>query len=245
MVLLKITTKMLQVPDGKSLQLALDGDWLAVSAEQPAERSLDLRAGILSREQLFTSPSGKQLKLQSRRLVSFNRPELMAIEWTVTAQNFSGAVLLKSCLNGQYKSVFKPDDPRVGEMALETSLKPLAQQGIKDKADCSYLLHQVHGADFQLVSAIQHQFADDVRFMDQQVEPNLLTQLFELHLQQGQAVCFSKYISYQVASKQAETAVASSEKSTATSSHRWLCGAGGRTAAVFSRLLVAVRYPNQ
>ena len=140
----KNNDKMLQVPDGKSLQLALDGHWLAVSVEQPGERSLDLRTGILSREQLFTSPSGKQLKLQSRRLVSFQRPELMAIEWTITAQNFSGAVLLKSCLNGQYKSVFKPDDPRVGEMALETSLKPVAQQGIKDTADCSYLLHQVH-----------------------------------------------------------------------------------------------------
>jgi alpha,alpha-trehalose phosphorylase len=208
----KNNDKMLQVPDGKSLQLALDGHWLAVSAEQPAERSLDLRTGILSREQLFTSPSGKQLKLQSRRLVSFQRPELMAIEWTITAQNFSGAVLLKSCLNGQYKSVFKPDDPRVGEMALETSLKPVAQQGIKDKADCSYLLHQVHGADFQLLSAIAHQFADDVRFMDQQVEPNLLTQLFELHLQQGQAVTFSKYISYQVASKQAEMPLPAAQK---------------------------------
>lgn len=79
--------RIVPVADGWSVRLLVDGVPFdtATGCLHRHERTLDLRAGVLDRAVTWTSPDGPTVRITSRRLVSFTRPELAAVEYTVHA----------------------------------------------------------------------------------------------------------------------------------------------------------------
>ncbi|MEV7358867.1 glycosyl hydrolase family 65 protein [Kitasatospora sp. NPDC091276] len=75
------------------------GDWFAgPPAEQTVE--LDLRRGLLTRTALVVDGQGRRTRLVQRRLASQARPHLLALESTFTPENWTGALEVRSALDG-------------------------------------------------------------------------------------------------------------------------------------------------
>ncbi|MFJ9949745.1 glycoside hydrolase family 65 protein [Kitasatospora sp. NPDC091207] len=68
----------------------------------PAEQTidLDLRHGVLIRHALVVDAEGRRTRLLQRRIASQARPHLLALETTLTAENWSGPVEIRSGLDG-------------------------------------------------------------------------------------------------------------------------------------------------
>lgn len=82
---------------------AADGDWLGPQAGEVVayRQALDLKRGVLERSMTVRDAKGRQTTLAGRRLVHMGAPHLGAIELTVTAENWSGLVEVRSALDGR------------------------------------------------------------------------------------------------------------------------------------------------
>ncbi|MEU6237980.1 glycosyl hydrolase family 65 protein [Kitasatospora sp. NPDC047058] len=75
------------------------GDWFTVPpADQTVE--LDVRRGVLTRHALVMDARGRRTRLVQRRLASQARPHLVALETTLTPENWSGPLEIRSALDG-------------------------------------------------------------------------------------------------------------------------------------------------
>ncbi|MFJ2866078.1 glycoside hydrolase family 65 protein [Kitasatospora sp. NPDC087314] len=61
---------------------------------------LDLRRGVLTRHALVVDRQGRRSRLVQRRLASQARPHLLALESTLTPENWSGPLEIRSALDG-------------------------------------------------------------------------------------------------------------------------------------------------
>ena len=107
---------MINVPDGKMIRLYVDDEVfdLGRATAVEYERALDLRAGTLDRDVLWETPTGKQVRVRSRRLVSFTDRHLAALSYEVTVVNASASVILSSELAEQQQPrMLGEDDPRL------------------------------------------------------------------------------------------------------------------------------------
>lgn len=82
------------------------GDWYDSAAVEMLEYSqeLDLAIGLLQRTMRFRDGDGRETKLVSRRFVHMAEMHYAAIEWTLTAENWSGRVDVRSALEGRVQN---------------------------------------------------------------------------------------------------------------------------------------------
>jgi trehalose/maltose hydrolase-like predicted phosphorylase len=113
---------MLNVPNGKIIRVLLNADgntepeMLQVDTGRLENlvRTLNMQDGLLERRLVWESPRQKlRVELEVRRLVSFKRPNLAAIEFTLVP-HFNGRVQLISILDGHVENVSATSDPRIG-----------------------------------------------------------------------------------------------------------------------------------
>lgn len=92
---------MVNTVDWLFTRIEVDGEILdlARSKIRDYQRTLDFQSGILDREFVWETDSGKRLKLNFRRFVSMVRPNLGAQQITLTALNFSGPVQVQCGLD--------------------------------------------------------------------------------------------------------------------------------------------------
>ena len=83
-----------------------DGAWFHLrDVEILAYRQeLDLLRGVLQRTVQFRDREARETTLTSRRFAHMHDPHLAAIEMTLTAHNWSGAIEIKSALNGRVRN---------------------------------------------------------------------------------------------------------------------------------------------
>lgn len=72
-------------------------------------RELDMRSGVLKCSLVWESPSGKQVHINSTRLVSMIRRHSAAIRFEVTPLNFNGSIRLESVIKGKYPGNVFPE----------------------------------------------------------------------------------------------------------------------------------------
>ena len=96
------------VHDAKLIRLYVDDEpfFLASANLLNYERVLDMQRGTLNREVLWEMPSGKQVLIQTTRLISFEHRHLAAISYRVTLPNDTAPVTISSHLvpNAQSES---------------------------------------------------------------------------------------------------------------------------------------------
>jgi trehalose/maltose hydrolase-like predicted phosphorylase len=92
------------------------GAWFAPGVGNLLEyrQVLDMREGVLSRELLVRDDAGRQTRVKSRRIVHMEQPNLAAIEYSITPQNWAGRVEVRSLLDG---SVVNAGVPRYKDLA--------------------------------------------------------------------------------------------------------------------------------
>jgi trehalose/maltose hydrolase-like predicted phosphorylase len=80
-----------------------DGPWLAPDTWQTVHQhvALDLRRGLHVRELVVEDPRNRRTRIRQERLVSMDRPHLACLRTTVTPQNWSGRLHVRSLLDGR------------------------------------------------------------------------------------------------------------------------------------------------
>ncbi|MCW2622807.1 MAG: glycoside hydrolase family 65 protein [Frankiales bacterium] len=111
------------VPDTTGIKLYVDDEplFLPVARTRRYERVLDLRAGTLSRDLVWSTAGGKHVRVRSWRLVSWEFRHLMAMHYEVTVLDHPAPVVLDSLVVNRQDAapVDEPNgrrsrDPRLG-----------------------------------------------------------------------------------------------------------------------------------
>jgi alpha,alpha-trehalose phosphorylase len=133
---------MVNLPDGKIIRLYVDDEPFDLSSARILrfERALDLRAGTLDRQVLWETPAGRQLLIESRRLVSFHEKHVAAIWYRVTVLNARAAlVLVSELVNHVPVAGVVEDDPRLARGLSDQVLVPQGSSGTGCRTLLSYL----------------------------------------------------------------------------------------------------------
>jgi alpha,alpha-trehalase len=91
------------VPNWLSLTFRIaDGEWFDVRRVELLEyrQQLDLRWGVLTRVLRARDAAGRVTRVTQRRFVHMSEPHLAALETTITGENWSGPIELRSALDG-------------------------------------------------------------------------------------------------------------------------------------------------
>ncbi len=118
---------MLNVTDAKLIQLFVDDEpfYLPTANLLEYERRLDMRSGTLDRHVLWETPAGKQVLIESRRLVSFEHRHVAAIRYEVTVLNSMAPVAIVSKMRTPKGGLpTNSHDPRAARQFEEQVLLP-------------------------------------------------------------------------------------------------------------------------
>jgi alpha,alpha-trehalose phosphorylase len=106
----------INVTNGKLIRLFVDDEPFDVryGTLTAHERTLDFRAGVLSRRAEWTSPAGGSVRVTSTRLVSFTQRAVAAIHYEVEPLESPARIAVQSELLANEQLPSQADDPRLG-----------------------------------------------------------------------------------------------------------------------------------
>ncbi|GGE93877.1 glycoside hydrolase family 65 protein [Mycetocola zhadangensis] len=195
---------MVNAPDSKVMRLYVDDEPLALDEADllSYERILDFRTGVLRRDLLWLTPSGKRVQVSATRMVSFPERHLAVMSLEVTMLD-ADAPLTISCqlLNRQdgedeYDGADSDDadDPRNAGHVTERVFEP---QGHWQDEDRSILSYSVANSEMTLALAADHliETSNDYR-VERYIDGNIAKNVYAVDAQQGQAVKITKIVSY-------------------------------------------------
>ena len=105
---------MLNVTDAKVFKLYVDDEpfFLPTASLQLFERTLDMQEGTLERRVLWETAVGKQVLIESKRLVSLQHRHVAAISYQVTILNADAPVIISSEVVGDRPNQASVNDPQ-------------------------------------------------------------------------------------------------------------------------------------
>jgi alpha,alpha-trehalose phosphorylase len=185
--------------DTKIIRLYVDDEpfWLPNANLLKYDRRLNMKAGMLEREILWETPSGKQVLIKSQRLVSFQHRHLAAISYEVTVQNAHAPVVIASQMVTTHRENSKDDnDPRKAKAFKDKVLHPLMNL----VQDCRVVLcHSTKNSKMMLGSGIDHILETECPHVYTSESSEEFGQVvFTIEAQPGQSIHLTKFMSYHV-----------------------------------------------
>jgi alpha,alpha-trehalase len=98
---------LVNLPNWLPLAVRLDGGaWLDLRRLEVLEyrQTLDLRQGVVERIALVRDEQGRRTRLRDCRLVHMAQPHLAALQLAVTAENWSGRLVVRTALDGRVEN---------------------------------------------------------------------------------------------------------------------------------------------
>ena len=197
------------VPDAKVMRVYVDDEPLALDLAdvREYERSLDFRDGVFRRRIRWMTPSGKDVLLESERLVSFEEKHLVQQRMTVTVLNADAPVTISSQVvnrqdgEGVYgghapvPGAAEPAfDPRKAEGFTQRVLQP--QEYWMDGAR-SALSYRVTNSKMTLGVVTDHEIDTENAFeLRGLVEPDIAKCVHRVDAKAGVPVTVTKYTAY-------------------------------------------------
>jgi alpha,alpha-trehalose phosphorylase len=211
--LARIGQSIVNVPDAKVIRLYVDDEPLELSSADllEYERRLDFRTGVLTRDLIWRSPSGKRVRVVSRRIISFTQKHIASIEFEVTLLDGRAPVQISSQLvNRQDRDLEHP--------AIETPSGTIADPRKAEKLGRRVLVPQVATADertgrirlgyrcaesgMTLGVAADHHLEGPAEFSSHaHIGDDEGKLIYRLHLEAGQTLRLTKLVSYHTAQK--------------------------------------------
>ena len=192
---------MLTVPNGKRVNFLLDEEEFDIfqGKVDKYQRSVDFRTGILHRTIQWTSPSGKSVEVNSRRLVSFKTKNFFALEYEIKSINFSGTITLKSILDGHLRDADPEEEPRYGAAVAGVAGRHFDVLSIEKEENFLALVQRTRNSKLMLVSAIDTEVtgprADEIT-SEQSSTRDRAEQIYTIKVQPGETVKLVKYGAY-------------------------------------------------
>ncbi len=193
--------ELVPVADGKVIRLLVEDEPFDVrrGTLERHERVLDLRSGILSRDVLWRSESGRAVAVRSQRLVSFVDRNVAAIAYEVEALENPLRVAVQSNLVANQPEADEPDDPRSAH-ALAACLD--AQLAV-DHGYRVVLVHQTRRSGLGVAAGMEHVLTADQPVETLiQTEPDLGRLTVSVALKPGQTLRVVKFLAYHWSSVQ-------------------------------------------
>lgn len=152
------------------------------------KRSLDMADGVTKREVDWTSPQGKQIRLEIKRMASFVEKNLFMIEYKLTSVNYKGEVRIESSHSGDVKNFFDASDPRVSAEAADY-LEPVqcrAENGI------AYIVQKTKTTGQEICSAVKN-VSEELVSLGIFREERKAKEILEGNIEPGETITLYKY----------------------------------------------------
>ena len=183
--------------DTKIIRLYVDDEpfWLPNANLLKYDRRLNMKAGMLEREILWETPSGKQVLIKSKRLVSFQHRHLAAISYEVTVQNAHAPVVIASQMVTTHRENSKDDnDPRKAKAFKDKVLHPLMNH-VQDRR--VVLCHSTKNSKMMLGCGIDHTLETECPHAYKGESSEEFGQIvFTIEAQPGHPIHLTKYMAY-------------------------------------------------
>jgi alpha,alpha-trehalose phosphorylase len=187
---------MLNVPDGKILKLYVDDEplYLPTANLLDYERTLDMQAGTLDRRVLWETPAGKQVLVESRRLVSFEHRHLAAISYRVTVLNATAPVVISSQLVNPESGAVEEFDPRKARGFKERPLLPRRQSAHDRRVMLGY---QARNSGMTLACGAEHVVETECpHLVNAECSEDVGKVTFTVDALEGEPITIIKYLTY-------------------------------------------------
>ena len=164
-------------------------------------QELDLQHGILLRTTRFEDQRGRRTLLQEQRLVSMADMHLGAMELSLTAENWSGSVTIRSAIDGRVVNAGAKLYHRFNGKHLE----PLADETVGNDGVC--LVVRTSQSHVHVAQVARTQFFLDGRQLEVQrqviKEPSYIGQELTIDIKQGEILAMEKLVSLYTSRDQA------------------------------------------
>ncbi|PRA80752.1 glycoside hydrolase family 65 protein [Microbacterium sp. MYb66] len=194
-------------PDAKVMRVYVDDEPISLDDADVREyrRSLDMRTGVLRRDVVWETPSGKRVRMRDERVVSFEERHLAVLRLEVVVENADAPVTI-SCqlLNrqdgagvyagtpiGTKAAAF---DPRKAEKIADRVLEPAEhwQDGLR-----SALSYRVADSGMTVAVVADHVVETENEYNARTlVEPDIAKNVFRVQAKAGVPITVTKLVSY-------------------------------------------------
>jgi alpha,alpha-trehalose phosphorylase len=185
----------LNVTNGKLIRLLVDDEPfdLRYGDVLEHERVLDLRAGLLHRSVLWSSPSGQRIRVRSTRLVSLTQRAILAIRYQVEPVDDESRVVVQSELVANEDMPTQSADPRVAAI-LDNPLHAVEHGGRDTRA---LLLHRTRTSRLQIAAGMDHEIVAEHGYGNElEVHPDWARLSVNHLVQPGEKLTLTKYVAY-------------------------------------------------
>ena len=144
----------INVTNGKIIRLLVDDEPFDVRYGTLVShtRCLDLRAGVLRREVVWTSPAGRTVRIRSIRLVSLTQRAIAAVRYEVEPLDHTARIVLQSELVANEELPNRNNDPRAAAALSD----PLVNDVHAVSDSRITLVHTVRHSGMRVAAAMDH-----------------------------------------------------------------------------------------
>ncbi len=195
---------MLNVTDAKVIRLYVDDEpfFLPTASLQLFERTLDMQEGTLERRVLWETAAGKQVLIESKRLVSLQHRHVAAISYQVTVLNADAPLIISSEVSVTQDTLAEGNDPR---RASGVPYKALIPQGHSCEELRLILSHRARHSGMTLACGVDHLFDTDCSYTSSnECDGDHGKVVFSVDAKQARPIRLVKFITYH-SSRQAAT----------------------------------------
>ena len=183
------------VTDGKVIRLLVEDEPfdMRYGTATVHERWLDFRAGTLSRVTEWVSPTGRQVRVRTQRLVSFTQRAVVAIRYEVEPLDGDMQVVAQSDLLANEPIEPETKDPRVAA-ALQS---PLVAEFAVARDYHAVLVHRTRNSGLRMAAAMDHQIESPHALRtDISVEEDLARLSVATEVPRGDRLVLTKFLGY-------------------------------------------------
>lgn len=183
------------VTDGKIIRLFVEDEPmdLRYGHAEEHERTLDFRSGTLRRTSVWTSPTGRTVRICSERLVSFTKRTIAAVRYTVEPVDEDMRLVLQSDLLANEPVPQQGDDPRLAA-ALDT---PLVNDYSESHGLRALLAHHTRRSKLRMAAGMDHEVhSPDACLFSIRADEDLARLTMAALVPAGEQLTVVKYIGY-------------------------------------------------
>ena len=188
----------INVTNGKIIRLLVDDEPFDIryGTLRSHTRTLDMRAGTLTRNVTWTSPAGHTVKITSVRLVSLTQRAIAAICYTVTPVDEPLRLVVMSEIVANEEMPVTAKDPRAAAMLAE----PLVSEehlAIDGKPPRAVLVHSTRSSKLRLAAGMAHDVRGPERMtVHSESFPDLGRLMVAAEVPAGEELRLIKYLGY-------------------------------------------------
>ena len=195
--------KMITVPDGTGITVTVDNEPfdLRTGTVLLYRRELDFKSGTVHRVVRWKSPGGVEIEVDTTRLVSFSRKQLVCFTWRCTVLNRNATVTITSDVS-EKKATNRTDtfDPRAGG---DQRINLIEQTAAWDN-DIGILSCSTETSRITVVCSLYHVLtvsnkqAGSIKRSKQSRKQSIVEQ-FNIEAEKGHPIQLGKYLAYAAA----------------------------------------------